>query len=308
MRFRTYPKIGGSADKAGGAWVATEKLHGANFLVAIEGDAVRFGKRKDWLAPDAAFFGWQLVAPELAERARELARRAGAAQVVCYGELLGGAYPHPDVPAVPGLGAVQTGVWYAPELRWVMFDVLVAADDADDGELLAFAEVEALAAEAGVLVAPVLGRGRRDELERLEVAAPTELPARLGLPPIPGNQREGYVLKPDRRMAAGERPHLKRKLPDFDDARFDEATAWDPGHLDERELVAWARRLVNPARVASARSKVGAERAAIVDEIVLDVAVDLETVFAAAWRSLGPDGEARVLAAVRDAAEALVPR
>ena len=74
-------------------------------------------------------------------------------------------------------------------------------------------------------------------------------------------------------------------------------------HLSAAELAVWAQRLVNPARVASARSKVGTDPAAIADEIVLDVAVDLETVFAAAWRALGADGEASVLAAVRDAAK-----
>ncbi|HEU0033375.1 MAG TPA: RNA ligase family protein [Kofleriaceae bacterium] len=303
MRFRTYPKIGGNAESAGGAWVATEKLHGANFVVGVAGDEVWFGKRKVWLVADDAFFGWQLIAPELGERARHVARAAGAAQVVCYGELFGGGYPHPDVPAIAGLSPVQTGVWYAPDLQWAMFDVLVAADDGDDGELLAFREVEGLAAEAGVATAPVIARGRRDELERIAVAAPTEIPVVRGLPAIANNLREGYVLKPDRRFAAGARPIVKRKLPDFDDARFDEAASWNPGYLGVDELVAWAARLVNPARVASARSKVGTARAAIVDEIVLDVAVDLETVFAASWRALAPADEARVLAAVRDAAQ-----
>ena len=60
---------------------------------------------------------------------------------------------------------------------------------------------------------------------------------------------------------------------------------------------------MNPARLASARSKVGTDAAAIVDEVVLDVAVDLSTVFADAWRDLGPDGEAAVLAAVRAQAQ-----
>jgi hypothetical protein len=59
---------------------------------------------------------------------------------------------------------------------------------------------------------------------------------------------------------------------------------------------------VNPARVASARSKVGTDPAAIVDEIVLDVAIDLETVFPAAWRDTD---EARVTAAIRALAETL---
>lgn len=306
MRFRTYPKIGPIGDSAAGPWVATEKLHGANFVIGIAGDEVRFGKRKAWLEPDAAFFGWQLVAGELAARGRALARAIGAHQVVCYGELFGGAYPHADVAPIAGLPAVQTGVWYAPDLRWSMFDVLVAGGDDDDGQLLAFAEVEELAAAVELTTAPVIARGRRDELDRLPVAAPTRIPALLGLPPLPDNLREGLVLKPDRRFAPGARPIIKRKLADFDDARFDDGDAWSPRHLSADELAGWGRRLVNPARVASARSKVGTDRAAIVDEIVLDVAVDLETVFAAAWRALGADGEAAVLAAVRAAADAAV--
>ena len=118
MRFRTYPKIGGHAESTGGTWVATEKIHGANFVVGVAGDEIEFGKRKSWLAPEDAFFGWQLLARELADPVRALARAAGAAQVICFGELFGGAYPHPDVDAIPGLSAVQTGIWYSPELRW----------------------------------------------------------------------------------------------------------------------------------------------------------------------------------------------
>lgn len=301
MRHRSYPKIGGTVDAAGGTWVATEKIHGANFVIGIEGDVVQFGKRKAWLDPAEAFFGWQLIASGLAERVSPLGRLAP--QVVCYGELFGGGYPHPDVPAIPGLTAIQTGVWYAPDLRWAMFDILVATGDDDAGEMLAFAETEQLARDAELLTAPVLARGKRADLDRVPVSAPTAMPALLGLPPIAANLREGYVLKPDRRMA--DRPILKRKLPDFDDARFDEATSWDPGHLAVDELIAWAVRLVNPARVASARSKVGTDRQQVLDEITLDVVADLELVFAAAWRSLGEAGETRVLDAVRAAAQQL---
>jgi Rnl2 family RNA ligase len=302
MRHRSYPRIGGPTQPMGGTWVATEKLHGANFVVGIAGEVVVFGKRKAWLAPDDPFFGWQLIAPDLAAAVRELARRIGAAQVVAYGELFGGGYPHPAVAAVPGLAPVQTGVWYAPDLRWAMFDVLVATGDDDDGELLAHAEVEQLAAAAAIATPPVLGRGRRDELERMAVDAPTAVPAQLGWPELAGNRREGYVLKPDRRAPPATRPAIKHKLPDFDDARFDEARPWEPGWLGADELTAWARRLVNPARVASARSKVGADRRAIVDEIVLDVMIDLATVFTAAWRHVDREREAALQGAIRDAA------
>jgi Rnl2 family RNA ligase len=307
VKFRSYPKIGTALTGApGGPWVATEKIHGANFVLGVAGDVVRFGKRKDWLAPADAFFGWQLLAPELAEQARAIARAVGAAQVVCFGELFGGGYPHPDVPAVAGLSPVQTGVWYAPDLRWATFDILVATGDDDGGELLAHDDVVDLATGAGALVAPLLGRGRRDELDAIPVSAPTGVPALLGLPAIADNRREGFVCKPDKRMPAGARPIVKRKLPDFDDARFEGAEPWDPGYLSPADLATWARRLVNPARLASARSKVGTTPSAIVDEIVLDVAIDLESVFAASWRALDTAGEAAVLAEVRAAALAQV--
>jgi Rnl2 family RNA ligase len=299
VRFRSYPKIGGSAE-GGGTWVATEKIHGANFVIGVSGETVNYGKRKAWIEPDEPFFGWQLIATDLAERCRAVAKGL-AAQVVCFGELYGGGYP--AVPPIAGLAPIQTGIWYAPEIHWAGFDVLVARDDEDEGELIAFSDAEKLFTAAGLHVAPVLGRGKRDDLERIKISAPTAVPAWFGLPAIENNLREGFVLKPDRAFAAGARPILKRKLADFDDARFDEGPGWQPGHLSEAELISWAERLVNPARVASARSKVGTAPAKIVDEIVLDVAVDLETVFAAAWRALDADGEARVLAAVRAKSE-----
>jgi hypothetical protein len=39
------------------------------------------------------------------------------------------------------------------------------------------------------------------------------------LPTIVGNFAEGFVLKPDVRIGAMERPVIKRKLPEFDDSR-----------------------------------------------------------------------------------------
>jgi len=85
-----------------------------------------------------------------------------------------------------------------------------------------------------------------------------------------------------------------------------EAQAWKPGWLSGDELIAWALRLVNPARVASARSKVGTDPRAIEDELVLDVMIDLAAVFADAWRELGSAREAELQTAIRTAATAIL--
>ena len=69
------------------------------------------------------------------------------------------------------------------------------------------------------------------------------------------------------------------------------------------ELVGWAERLINPARVASALSKVGRSDAGkVLDELVLDVRVDLELAFPLAYRSLDTDAEEYLSSRIRESA------
>jgi len=287
MRFRPFGKIRTKASglPPGGPWVALEKVHGAQLVVGFDRrtDTVLVGKRKAWLDAGQAFFGWQLLASELSNAIRHWAAALEAPQLVAYGELFGGAYPHPEVPPVAGLSPIQTGVWYHPGLRWSPFDLLICQDNDDDGVFVSYSELAALVADSGFPPPPLVARGPRGDLLTLPVAAPTRLPARFGLPEVADNIAEGLVLRPDRRGAPGSRGLLKRKIETFDDARFKGAQAFDPGQaLALADLLAWARRLTNPARVASARSKVGTDPDDIVEEVVLDVLVDLEEAFPAA--------------------------
>lgn len=288
MEHRPYPKIPKRTTGVGpgGIWVATEKIHGANLGVATDGTSVRIGKRKAFLADDEPFFGWQLLRGELARAAKAIHRAVGGGEVWLYGELFGGAYPHPDVVPLRGQSAVQTGIWYAPDVRFALFDVLV------DDTFLAHGEVEKLAAEHGLFVVPRLARGPRAELEALPVRFPSRVARLLGLPHLETNVAEGFVLKPDVRARADERVVSKWKIPELDDARFDESMPFEPSvTLDVTALARFADRMVNPARIASARSKVGMDPAAIASEVVLDVLVDLEATFPRAFAELGANAE-----------------
>jgi Rnl2 family RNA ligase len=273
MDHRAFPKIPTTLDDAGGGsrWVATEKIHGAQLVVATDGEVVRVGKRKAWLRPDEPFFGWQLLRAELEAKARALHAALGrGGQVHLYGELFGGSYPHPDVAALPGLSAVQTGIWYAPGVAWAVFDALWVGS-AGAPVFLAHAALEELAARVDLLVPPVLGRGPRTELVRLPVRYGSRVPASLHLPELPGNVAEGYVLKPDAELPAAARPVVKHKIPELTDDRFDDGHAFDAdAHLPVPALLRLAAAMVGPVRLASARSKVGRERAAVVDEVVLE--------------------------------------
>lgn len=285
MGFPSFPRIGTQpGETPRGLLVATEKVHGAQ-LVVDAGSAVRFGKRKAWLSDDEPFFGWQLVRAAITEGALAI-RAALGEDAILYGELFGGAYPHPDVAAVPGLQAVQTGVWYSPDLHWALFDVRVG------DVFLAHDLVEQLALDAGVMRVPLVATGTVAALEALPVRAPTRIPLALGLPPLANNIAEGLVIKPLSPRGVGDAAPVKRKIDEFGEGRFDESAAFhDVGALGLEALWAHARRCVTWARLASARSKVGADAAAVQEEVVFDVLLDLALAFPNSFARLGPAEE-----------------
>jgi Rnl2 family RNA ligase len=311
MDHRAYPKIptrhDGSKASPGGTWVATEKVHGAQLVVASDGKLVRVGKRKAWLEPAEPFFGWQLLRGDLESAALAVQARWGGEGIVrLFGEIFGGHYPHPDVAPMPGVSAVQTGIWYCPDIRFALFDVLIEKAPDEEGIFLSHEEVEKVARVCGLFTVPVLGRGASSALEQLPVRYATRVPALLGLPSIDGNDAEGLVLKPDARAKPSERFVVKHKIPEFDEAKFDESAPWDSAvalDLDAFETI--AARLVNAARVASASSKVGLVPEAVRDEVVLDVLVDLETAFPVAFRRLPPEDEEALRAHITRLAENL---
>ncbi|MET7418690.1 RNA ligase family protein [Dactylosporangium sp. NPDC005555] len=313
MRHLAYPKIptarqlsrpSAGSRAVGGPWIATEKIHGAQLVVAADGAVTRVGKRKAWLGGDEPFFGWQLLRPAF-EQAARLALADGAATVRLYGELHGGHYPHPGVPPVPGASAVQTGVWYSPGVRFALFDVLDHQRPDDPGVYRTYAAVAKVAEAAGLDVVPLLARGTRASLDAVPVRFRTLVPS--GLPPIDGNLAEGVVLRPDAALAPQERTVVKAKIEEFDEQRFDESLPWDPyTRIPVDDLARIAAGLVNPPRVAGARSKVGA--GPLLDEIVLDVMVDLSEAHPAAVAALDDGQQAAIEDVVRRAAIVAVCR
>lgn len=307
MRHLAYPKIPTAeqlgATAVGGPWVATEKVHGAQLVIAYDGRRVRVGKRKAWLGSDEPFFGWQLLRGRLVQAA-QLALAGGGVAVRVYGELYGGRYPHPRVAPVPGATPVQTGIWYSPDIRFALFDVLRHDQPEDPGRYAPYAEVASVAAGAGLDVVPLLGRGPRSAVDALPVRFPSRVPAQLGLPALPDNTAEGLVLRPDAPLAPGQRPILKLKIEEFDEQRYDQSRPWDPyAVLPIADLCQLAVSLVNPARLASARSKVGPSAGdELLDEVVLDTMVDLAEAFPVATATIAGPEQDLLEAAIRRAA------
>ncbi|MFD7908055.1 RNA ligase family protein [Kitasatospora sp. NPDC059747] len=269
-------------------WVALEKVHGAHFAVVCDRDGVRPAKRREALGDDDldGFFGVSRVWPQLAVAAARFASavradRGADAVVTVYGELAGGSYPHPDVPAVAGAEPVQTGVWYSPGLHWLPFDATVELPGGP--WWLADRAVREAAQAAGLTCVPALGYGPLTTLQDLPPAYPTRLPALLGLPALADNLAEGYVLKPAGEwQRASARPILKVKHKAFaEDSRYDGSRPYVAPPEGAAGVPAWllvqASALLTPARAAGAVSKLGPRTPAdaVAQEILKDVAEEL---------------------------------
>jgi Rnl2 family RNA ligase len=304
VRHWQYPKIQARSDSAssqGGPWIAAEKIHGAQLVIATDGHDVQFGKRKAWLHDDEPFFGWQMLRVELDASVRRIHAGLGAPGVLrLFGEIFGGAYPDSAVPAIPGMTPVQTGIWYSPRISFALFDILVQEHDEDEGSFLAHDEVVRLARP--LLTVPIIARGSRADLDALPIRFITHIPRELGLPEIPGNFAEGMVFKQNQRLPTTRRLIVKRKIPEFDEQRFDESRPWDANKaFNLEDLIALASQFINSARIASAESKVGdSNPEAVVEEVALDILTDLEAVFPQALSNLALEEEELLLRRLLD--------
>jgi Rnl2 family RNA ligase len=255
-------------------WIVTEKIHGANFCMVTDGVAIRAAKRKAFLEPGEDFFGHETVVAELGPSMRRLfamahAHDASVVRVLVYGELFGGGYPHPDVAPDPSVEPIQTGVWYAPGLRFSAFDLGLVRDGGDARSYAAHDDASALFGQVGIAYTTPLFRGAHADAVSFPLGFETTIPATLGLPALgPTNKAEGVVLKPARtvllRDGRAVRPVVKRKIPEFaEDKRFHEAEKWSRSErpaargsaldLLEREVSA----LSTETRLDAAISKVG---------------------------------------------------
>ncbi|MFJ8017033.1 RNA ligase family protein [Streptomyces sp. NPDC096339] len=321
-----YPKIPSRVrlGEAGTAreWVASEKVHGANFAVVCDGAGARPAKRRELLGESGLddFFGVGRIWPALAvaaERCAAALRRTygtgPSAPVTVYGELAGGRYPHPDVPASPGTEPVQTGVWYAPGLLWLPFDATVETAGGATRWVADRALREAAGA-AGLHCAPLIARGTLARVQERTPVFPTRVPALLGLPELPGNLAEGLVIKPAGEWGTPDdtgpaaRPVAKFKHPAFaEDDRFDgsrpyraptEGAAGVPGWLLGQAAV-----LLTPTRAAAAVGKLGPRTP--VEEVAAEIARDAVEEAAEALGGLDDDSAAALERALHAGALAL---
>ncbi|TAF65404.1 MAG: 2'-5' RNA ligase [Cytophagales bacterium] len=254
-------------------WVVSEKIHGANFSFVFEGHQLFFAKRKAYLQWKDDFFGFQEVVRQLEEKLmlffEQLSLHYTAKQYILYGELCGGAYPHPEVVPNEKVQAIQTGIYYHPDILFFAFDVALVQENGQKTYLDHPTMIEWLNAFQ-LRHAPVLKVGKWQEVLSFDTRIDSALPALLGLPALPQNLIEGIVVKPWIHSTAKTltfRPILKIKNVEFEEEeKFHQAEKWTahttnfPNSFSE-SLAPFVETLTNAAntnRLQSAVSKVGA--------------------------------------------------
>ena len=284
MYWTGYEKIGESLEQLGLdeaqfrtlarlPWLVTEKIHGAHFCMITDGTTLSCASRKQLLAPGETFFAYQRVTTRLESQVYELFRQVRAlypqmAELAIYGELFGGAYPHPEVPAVAGLQAVQTGVYYAPDIEFRAFDLAVAGPHLPT-KYLDYDQAIALCQSACVpYISPLLIASYQEALE-YPIEFSSTLPVLLGLPPLAQeNKAEGVVIKPLQAVTyvtqkGSFRPIFKRKIAAFaEDRRFHQAQKWSlptgSSAFSTLDVLKWEMfNQLTENRIQSALSKIG---------------------------------------------------
>ena len=283
-------------------WIVTEKIHGANFCLISNGVRVDFAKRKETLSSKDDFFGYQIIAEQLKIKALAIFEavksiNSRVEQISIYGELFGGEYPHPKIEANPNVKAIQTGVYYSPNIEFMAFDIAYIEEGQERNYLDCDRFID-ICESADLLYIPILFRGKYEEAVAYKTEFTTTIPKVLGLPLLDiENLAEGIVIKPAHNFfietSKGKlRPVLKLKISQFaEDKRFHQAQKWNYNNYESVEqsdltsdrLEAEALNLVTLNRFNNLISKIGKpikknkkQRNYILQLYVKDVIEDLE--------------------------------
>ena len=209
-------------------FVVQEKVHGANLSVWCTNNGIKVGSRNKFLEDGTNFFNWEQVLDKYRPNIQKLyALLNKPTEVVLYGEIYGGNYPHDKVKAVHKAQQVQSKIYYCPHNDFHGFDIKV------DGVYLPVEEVNRVYDTCGIPYARTLCEGTLDTCLEYPNQFVTTLPRIHNCPPIEGNTCEGIVIRPNRSafLPTGSRVILKSK-----NKKFVERTHSKHRKLDKKNL------------------------------------------------------------------------
>lgn len=172
-------------------WVVSEKVHGANFSIWMDGNEIRFAKKSGFVKEGENFYSFSRIQEDLKRKVTYLLKTVlpNANSLRICGELFGGSFKHPDVPNID-VKTIQKGILYSPDIEFMAFDIYV------DDLLVNQDEFDRLAYASGLFYARVLFKGTLDECLAYPNEYNSTIPELLGYPKLTDNVCEGNVIKP----------------------------------------------------------------------------------------------------------------
>lgn len=187
---------------SGGTWVASEKLHGANFSFHYDGKNHKEAKRSGFIEEGENFYACSEVVNQIRPLIRELwgllleEAYSGLTSISVYGELFG--------------DGVQKGISYG-EKKFYAFDMAATVTMPEISHTFMYDPFKRFMGEVGIPIAPEIATGTLQEMLELSPEFDSKV---LG---IEDNLAEGLVIKPviPCFLASGSRVILKHKAKGF---------------------------------------------------------------------------------------------
>ena len=199
-------------------WIATEKIHGANFSIyynlgslTSEEPEIKFAKRNGFLSDTEWFYNYQLIKPKLIKNVKQIATILNKQNIIVYGELFGGFYP--SDPSKFNINqrindkgisvvqfeqrAVQEGIYYSPNIEYIVFDIAIY-DENNKPVFISYNEMMNCVKQTELLYAKPLIIDTFDKVMQYNINFDSTIPQQLGLVQmIPKtNLAEGIVIRP----------------------------------------------------------------------------------------------------------------
>ncbi|EFC47173.1 predicted protein [Naegleria gruberi] len=260
-------------------WVATEKVHGANFCFFMNEDLggnihIECAKRKSILSENDQFFYFQKLKERLTSKLENIFRMVKTnypdlIHVYLFGEIFGGFYP--NMPKLEGIEQpVQTGIWYTNDIEFYAFDIAIQKSDLIQIYLDYEVTLE-IFSKSQLLYAEPLLIASYEECMDMDVKFDSKLPKKLGMPSLnESNYAEGVVIKPMKEINISkkgklERAIIKRKIQEFSEKKYEQAVKWSTptsnsssNSIDELEVIKYeALACITENRLNNAISKIG---------------------------------------------------
>lgn len=234
----------------GATWIATEKIHGANFSCwCNDMGNFQWNKRNEPLdmTETDKFFRSDIIIAKYQDTILKLPEMLDKPWIQIYGEIHGGKF---NDSYDPKCKPVQLEVEYTSDIEYIVFDILTP------NGFIPYERVLEICEELNMFCVPISKRGSLEELKTLNPVFESKIHELYGLPAPNGpNEAEGYMFRPT------SEPHTKHIIIKHKNPKFLERSLKIPKsekHPKVREnLYQEYEHYININRVNTLRSKVG---------------------------------------------------